>query len=213
MSAAALVADLAGRGVTLALERGELKARGPRSAFTSDALAEIRAHKADVIALLSAREARDGRTAILEHEAGLPRDEAERIAATVARQDEAIIVRWRAEITAAPYFANPWRRLKGASLRFLSSAHATEAVEQGWTELDLWAVFSGDSPAIPIRVDAQGLVPGIALSTFNYRIVDVTPQLAILETGALAHHRSPRGPSCAAAVVWWRHPVLLGGTP
>jgi hypothetical protein len=53
-----LVETLAGKGVRLSVEGGDLKCRGPKSALTPETLARLKAHKAEVIAhLLPAPEA------------------------------------------------------------------------------------------------------------------------------------------------------------
>ncbi len=52
MKPAALVRRLAGEGVRLSVEGGDLKCRGPKSALTPEIVARLKAHKAEVIAHL-----------------------------------------------------------------------------------------------------------------------------------------------------------------
>ena len=52
MRAAEFVERLAGQGVRLSVEGGDLKFRGPRSALTPKTLDRLKAHKAEVIAYL-----------------------------------------------------------------------------------------------------------------------------------------------------------------
>ena len=52
MNALELVEALAGKGVRLSVEGGDLKCRGPKSALTPETLAQLREHRAEVIAHL-----------------------------------------------------------------------------------------------------------------------------------------------------------------
>jgi len=52
MKPAALVRRLAGEGVRLSVDGGDLKCRGPKSALTPEVLADLKAHRAEVIAHL-----------------------------------------------------------------------------------------------------------------------------------------------------------------
>lgn len=210
MSAAALVADLAGRGVILALDRGELKARGPRSVLTPDAVERLRAHKAELVAYLAtqgAKDARDQRAANLDHDCGLAREDAERVRRRLSGREVDLLETWHAAVLRVKA-AGLWSHLRTASLAFLESGFAADAVRLGWNERDLFAVFSGITSAIPIRVDALGLVTTTALAPFTYRILEIGPDHAMIETETGARHRARRGPPCSASVVWWRHPDI-----
>jgi hypothetical protein len=76
MSAASLLLDLRRLGIRLEAD-GERLRYFPRSALTPDLLDQLKAHKADLLALI---ERFEERAAILEFDAGLIRREAERLA-------------------------------------------------------------------------------------------------------------------------------------
>ena len=52
MSAAALLEDLFGRGVKVWADGDELRCKGPKKALTPEVLAQLKAHKAEIIARL-----------------------------------------------------------------------------------------------------------------------------------------------------------------
>ena len=56
MNATSLLSDIQARGVHLEVEAGALKYRAPKGAITPDLLASLKAHKADLIAVLSAHQ-------------------------------------------------------------------------------------------------------------------------------------------------------------
>src|SRR5262245_26167920 len=101
MSAPALLSRLKAAGVVLAVENGNLKLRGNGAPLGDATLASLRAHKAEIVALLSSPATPmpsddtgytfEERAAILQHDANLTREEAERIAGEMARQDHAIL--------------------------------------------------------------------------------------------------------------------------
>lgn len=87
MSADACVARAAAAGVSLAASKGELRVRWPKGyPPPPELLADLRAHKAEIIARLleAAREVENERAAIMEIDSGLPRDWAEALAAICA---------------------------------------------------------------------------------------------------------------------------------
>ena len=83
MGAPDLIEHLANLGVKLELADGKVRAM-PRAALTGEVQAFIRSSKAELVLLLATdidvakREAFEERAAILEYDAGLPREEAER---------------------------------------------------------------------------------------------------------------------------------------
>jgi hypothetical protein len=88
MSAAKLLADFHAQGVGIRLEGGLVKVTAPKGMVTDAQVSTLRRCKAEIIRLLSTvndRAAEDAmrdqfeeRTAFLEYDCGLPRDEAER---------------------------------------------------------------------------------------------------------------------------------------
>jgi hypothetical protein len=54
-----LVETLAGKGVRLSVEGGDLKCRGPKWALTPETLAQLKAHKAEVLETLAQPPAND----------------------------------------------------------------------------------------------------------------------------------------------------------
>ncbi len=60
MNAASLLSDLQAQGVHLEVEAGALRYRAPKGTITPGVLATLRTHKADLIAVLSARQRETG---------------------------------------------------------------------------------------------------------------------------------------------------------
>jgi hypothetical protein len=60
MNAASLLSDLQAQGVHLELEAGALRYRAPKGTITPGLLATLKTHKADLIAVLSARQRETG---------------------------------------------------------------------------------------------------------------------------------------------------------
>ncbi len=159
----------------------------------------------------NARWAFEERAAILEFEGGAPRAEAERLARNMAaalallerREEDRVIAEWRREVEAAAAIGKPWNVLRAASLAFLDGPYAREAVRSSWPPVELWGVFAGDPVDISFRRDAWGLVSGMALSSFSYRVVAIAGGHAVLETRSGSRHRALRKTSMPEAVVWW----------
>jgi hypothetical protein len=159
------------------------------------------------------------RSAIVEHDGGLSRAEAERLAAGEQGFDgpdelyRVAVDVWRGEIAALPQLAGKeWERLAQCSLQFLAPAcdWAMAALRLGWDEVDLFGVFEGDLPALRCRYDARGLVPSVALSAFPLKLATIIEDHAILTntvTGArLRHNRWMTGGQYS--IPWWRHLLL-----
>lgn len=90
MSAISLITDLEARGVEIHARNGELLLDGPANVLTDDIVADLREHKAELLAALQAdpvpldedaREYFAERAAIMEYEGDLPTEEAEEQAA------------------------------------------------------------------------------------------------------------------------------------
>lgn len=139
------------------------------------------------------------RAAILEHEAGLTRQEAETVAAVELGHDDdasfyaAQIATWRREIEALPHpNMKEGAALVNTSLDFLASEWALKAVAAGWDENSLFGVFDGPWTAIRSRYDAQGLIPGIALSALRLTLAEINEHAAILTSRTGSRLRHPR---------------------
>ena len=99
MNAAEVLDELRTRGVTLAPDGGRLRWRAPPGVMAPEMVDELRAHKTELLALLSGGVVSPGgtvdwyewfeeRAAIIEHDGGLPGTEAE------TRAFECAVVRW-----------------------------------------------------------------------------------------------------------------------
>ena len=98
MIAAAVLSELNARGVTFAAAGDRLRLRAPAGTMTPDLLDRVRTHKAELLALLSGATGGGGasdwqrwyseRAAIIEHDGGFARAEAE------ARAFECCVAEW-----------------------------------------------------------------------------------------------------------------------
>jgi hypothetical protein len=192
MSAAAILVRLQAAGVSVAADGNNLKLRGPDTVITEATLAELRRHKVELLALL-----RNSRPVELGHD-----DDASFYAAQIAT--------WRREIEALPK-ANlrEGMALVKTSLDFLASEWAMKALAAGWDEPALFGMFDGPWPAPRSRYDAQGLIPGMALSVFRLTITELNEQAAFLTSRTGSRLRHPRDlPGAQYCGAWWQ--VLNG---
>jgi hypothetical protein len=126
---------------------------------------------------------------------------------------------WRASVeTASPpqlllELLEKFETLRTASLTFLDSGFALDAVHHGWDELQLFAVHKGSEPIM--RVDAYGLVPMLAWSGLGLVLLDVDAGHATVTTRSGSLLRQPRlRAGHSAAVPWWEHSLFnAGGGP
>ncbi len=227
MRAIAILKQAQDAGVAIERDGGKLKlkAEGPPAPELLEMLA---AHKAEILALLSspgilaaqpdivrsrARQAPlpapnckfsfasfEENAAILEYDAGLPRDAAEQSAA------DSILSGWFGEIEALGAIADrDLQRLGDASLAFLVTPHAAAALRSGWDDIDLFGVFDGPLPFTRARLDARGLVPLLAWAPWKLTIQRIGADFAEAITGSGALLRHPRvRPSKHLAAPWWR---------
>jgi hypothetical protein len=198
-------------------------------------LALLKAHKEEVIALLTSRKEAllgplpaisdfEERASILEFDAGLDRDGANRAAAqelgfaSPRALFRARLSAWRGAIdTFKPYWlcgshaeqapvSNAFD-LKSASLDFLNGEHALEAVRLGWDEVQLFGVHEGAAPVE--RLDALGLVSVLAWSTLGLELRELGPGGALLKSRAGAGLCHPRfRANHNEAVPFWQHPIF-----
>ena len=83
MLAREMIDQFADVGIRLSAENGQVVFEGPSEVLTPERIEELRRHKAELLAALAAPDpdAFEERAAIIEHDAGLPRQEAETLAA------------------------------------------------------------------------------------------------------------------------------------
>jgi hypothetical protein len=146
VSAAEALEAARAAGVGLRVDGDELllEASAPPPAAVLDLLAR---HKADVISLLQAADeaAFSERAAALEHDEGLPRSEAERLAAneqgfaTPEALLAAVASGWAEHLRRlqAPERSPRGRQCIAAAVAFIEHGWALEALRCGWSELEL----------------------------------------------------------------------------
>jgi uncharacterized protein (DUF927 family) len=111
-----------------------------------------------------------------------------------------VVRQWMGLMQVPPRSTPLGRRLVDFSEVFLRSAWALKALRVGWDELDLFGVH----PTHPnIRLDAQGLVPSIALSSFQLKIAMLTADTAVFRTESGSSLRHARQLSNDDAVPLW----------
>jgi hypothetical protein len=102
------------------------------------------------------------------------------------------------------------RRLLSVTRQFLDTAHWNQAIALGWGPIE----FFGFNPhAAADRLDAQGLVTGLALSNVSMSRLDAITEAAATirdRFGSLfIYRRGDHG--CDVEELWWRCPALIGG--
>lgn len=130
-----LLRDLEARRILIAAEGSRLHWRGPASAVTPRVLAELKARKNEILALLRVE------------------------AALCTRQWDGahpVLGEWRAGVAAASAITGS-EILIGAATGFLDGPHAIAAAQARWSTLEVWGVSADDGPV--------GLVPYIASET------------------------------------------------
>jgi TubC N-terminal docking domain len=220
MKAHPLLAELHRAGCQLSVVSGEIKIKGSRSVLTPGVLARLKACKAEIVSILQAPAATpdvnlptvdtfEERTATLSEDGEILRNEAVTLAAKeygFASHDEfcsAKIREWASRLTVIPpdlpsEILNLYMRTR----LFLRQQHAFKAVTLGWDEISLFGVFPGKGMAR--RLDAQGLVSGIALAYRDYTILSIGNDAAMVRAVTGGPLRYPRFQSGAQyAVVWW----------
>jgi hypothetical protein len=137
---------------------------------------------------------------------GRQRDRADREAASMLGYAEpdalylSVARQWMGYMQALPRTTPVGRRLADFAEVFLRSPWPLKALPVGWGELDLFGVH----PTHPtIRLDAQGLVPSIALSSFQLKIAILTADTAVFRTESGSTLRHARQLSNDDAVPLW----------
>ncbi|KAI93430.1 hypothetical protein T281_16740 [Rhodomicrobium udaipurense JA643] len=175
MTARALLTRASAKGVELAVAEGKLRMKGAASPAL---LAELREHKADIIALLSAPSI-----------------------------TPASIADWRAKAEAVAAADTAWRMLKDVTLAFLDTAEAEEAARLGWDAVSLFGVHAGSAPRQRVdcwglAVHLAWSVFHLEISGLREDACTLKTGSGAAQT-LRRHH-----PNHADALPWWRHAAL-----
>ncbi len=197
-----LIDEFAEAGVRLTAENGQLIFEGPREVLTPERIEELRRHKAELLAALAAPDpdAFEERAAIIEHDAGLPRQEAETLAAQEQGHADAdslygdAVERWAAEIerlgnlpAVSPEGAEALKRAQ----TFISEGWALQAARLGWDEVELFGIC----PVAPWqRLDRKG-------ASFGGAVQAIT-QEAVVYVGGLRRYRAQVNNDGCAVLIW-----------
>ena len=202
MHAHDLIADFADIGIRLTAENGQVVFEGPRDVLTPERIEELRRHKVELLAALAApdSDAFEERAGILEFDAGLPRQEAETLAAQEQGHADAdslhgeSVGRWAAEIerlgklpAVSPDGAEALKRAQ----TFIAEGWALQAVRLGWGEVELFGVCPR---ATWQRLDPKGVAFGGA--------VQVVTQDAVAYVGGLRRYRAQVNNDGGAVPIW-----------
>ena len=202
MNAETLIDSLHRRGVRLRIDGEVLRWFGPVGVMTEADLSTLRQHKAALLAALAAPDpdAFEERAAIIEHDAGLPRQEAETLAAQEQGHADAdslhggIADRWAAEIerlVSLPAVSPEGAEALKWARAFISAGWALQAVRLGWGEVELFGVC----PRAPWqRFDRKG-------AAFGGAVAAVTAA-AITYVGGLRRYRATVNNDGGAVLIW-----------
>ena len=194
MIAQRLIEDARAAGLSMEVEGGDLIVEADCDP-PPELLAELRQHKAEVIAFLvplppasapplPESDDLDERAAIIEYGAGVPRAWAEGYAALTAMPSPTGFSseRWRRIVDAAGVFLDRW---------------AAEAIACGWSDLD---VFGCDAAAPDKRFDCMGLA--VLLDRWEVSGIDEAGADLVTETGAPLRYR--RRPLPGHTILLWQ---------
>jgi hypothetical protein len=189
MSALAMdvLRDVSEAGGTVRLEGEMLRLSAPEP-LPYELRARLHQHKAEIVALLSAGEPANDASArrpALDHVAGLPREIADGVRATLSADGAQGIPPQR------------WPRVQRDAARLVEGGCAREALALGWTAADL---FGCDRRAPWHRLDRAGLV----LLAGGHELVDLTPDVAALRTstGSVLRYRRRPPARPPVALLW-----------
>ena len=102
-------------------------------------------------------------------------------------------------------------KLRRASLNFLDTNLAAQAIETGWRELELFGVLNhADADVIARRADAKGAVTSVVLAPWEgTRLESFAASHAVIITGSGAILRQPKRPMNREMVVpFWMASAL-----
>jgi hypothetical protein len=149
---------------------------------------------------------------IMDREAGNNCIEADRQAAkqlgfeNLEALQTACLTAWRSRFATAKPRAEKAELLADYAMKFLNSTWARDALALGWCARDLFGV----DPEHPIvRLDRQGLLPGIAFSSFKLKLGLLTADCTVLVAPTGSHLRHSRMIGDACRVPAWQCGVLF----
>ena len=217
MNPSEIIAEVAKLGVVLRVEGTNLVHRGPRGALRPELIAKLKAHKPAIVAELTSAEAPRAlcpadvaeRSAIIAEGDGCDRSEADERALGAHRFPSwsALADAQRAEILAEldrlpPSCERDGERLLEMTRAFLESSWFRQAVEKGWSMIELFGI----SPHAPVTwVGDWGFVVTLALLiNAGTKIESVAEDGATFSTPSVARNKWPRfRPALRDCVLWW----------
>ena len=202
MNVSAILDDLYKRGVQLRIDGERLRWFAPVGVVTEIDLTALREHKAEVLATLAAPDpdAFEERAAIIEHDGGMPRQDAETLAAQEQGFDDAdslhreSVGRWAAEIerlAKLPAISPDGAAALERAQAFITEGWALQAARLGWVEVDLFGV---SSRAPWRRLDRKGVAFGGAIQAIT--------QDAVVYVGGLRRYRAQVNNDGGAIPIW-----------
>ena len=222
MSPLEIIAEVAKLGVALRVEGANLVHRGPRGALTPELIANLKAHKPDIIAQLTRAKAPAvlcpadiaERSLIITEGDDCDRNAAERrrLAGAGYGSWQAFSDAHRAHITAALNDLSPprnynCRQLITETRRFLDSNWLSQAVKCGWMVDELFGI----NAVTPLdRHEQWGLIVGLALAPkHGDRIEHLDAKHAVIRyrVGSPlkdARRIERRFTPADSSIVWWK---------
>jgi hypothetical protein len=178
MNTLELLRQLETQKVLIAAEGTRLHWRGPARAMTPQVLAELKARRKEILALL-------------------------RVEAALVSQRwdgaQPVLGEWRSGLANAKRAADP---IDGAMIDtaelFLDGPHALAAAQAGWSTLEVWGIGRGRKPL--------GLLPFIASRRGDALINIQTDSATIMDLHGVVFDR-PRALGIVGAVPFWIIPV------
>lgn len=172
-SPATIIHNLESQGIRLSLVGDKIKLISDQRP-DDQTIAEVKSNKTELILFLSKAD-RDERAAIAEFDGGLPREWAAAFAKlqVMDRPEQYSQAGWEQVLNDAGLFADRW---------------AHQAIALGWTVLDVFSVHKSGNRK---RLDGEGVV----LSIRGRKVVAITADHIMIETGAGARLRIAKPPA------------------
>lgn len=200
--------------------QGEQLSVEPKSLVAEPIRKAITLHRDDLLRFLklasrpaSATEIAE-RSAILEHDGGHTRHEADAFALAehgfASWDDLANAHRYaiRAHVEALPRLAPQGDAVRKGTLRFLTVEWLVPALTHGWDTLDLFGVLAG----VLVRHEYHGLIPALLLSPHIgvklASIDDASAKFKYRSGSVLTHRRLSQRQNLGVVASWWDCPVL-----